>query len=83
LEACAVVSVHETECTSEEPQRLFQNCLEHRCEIAGRRISDLQHLCSRGLLLQRLVAFSQLPPRLGKLALKIGYELFADRPMYC
>ena len=44
---------------------------------------SLQHLGGRGLLLQRLVAFSQLPLRLGKLALKIGYELFADRPMYC
>jgi len=77
------VSAQEAECTSEEPQRLFQNCLEHGCEIAGRRIDDLQHLGDRGLLLQRPVAFSQLPLRLGKLALKIGYELFADRPMYC
>jgi hypothetical protein len=49
----------------------------------GEELMSLQHLGGRGLLLQRLVAFSQLPPRLGKLALKIGYELFADRPMYC
>jgi hypothetical protein len=49
----------------------------------GDELMNLQHLGGRGLLLQRLVAFSQLPPRLGRLALKIGYELFADRPMYC
>ena len=43
------------------------------------RVDYPQDLRRRGLLLQRLVAFSdafgQLPPRLGGLALKIGYEL--------
>jgi hypothetical protein len=66
------VSVQEAECTSEEPQRLFQNCLEHRREIAGLGINDLQHLGGRGLLLQRLVP---LRSALGKLTLQIGYEL--------
>ena len=83
MEARAVVSPQEAECTSEEPQRLFQNCLEHRCEIAGRGINDLQHFGGRGLLLQRPVAFSQLPPRLGKLALKIAVCGSADVLLMC
>ena len=33
----------------------FQDRVEHRREVAGRGIDDLQHLGSRGLLLQRLV----------------------------
>jgi hypothetical protein len=36
---------------------LVQNRVEHRGEIAGRRVDDLQHLRSRGLLPQRFVAF--------------------------
>ena len=37
-----------------ERMRLFQDRIEHRREIAGRRIDDLQHLGSRRLLLQGL-----------------------------
>ena len=39
-----------------EAVRLFQYRVEHRREVAGRGIDDLQHLGGRGLLLQRLVA---------------------------
>jgi hypothetical protein len=50
---------------------LLKYGLEHRREIAGRGIDDLQHLGGRGLPLQRLVAFGST---LGKLTLQIGYE---------
>ena len=33
----------------------FEHRVEHRSEIAGRRIDDLQHLGGRHLLFQRLV----------------------------
>ena len=46
---------------SAEPVRLFQYRIEHRREIAGRRIDDLQHLGGRGLLLQRLALLGQQP----------------------
>ena len=55
-----------------QAQRLVQYCVEHRCEITGRGIDDLQHLGGRGLPLQRLVAFDFA---LRKLTLQIGYEL--------
>ncbi len=35
--------------------RLFQNRVEHRSKVAGRRIDDLQHLRGRGLLFQRFL----------------------------
>ena len=34
--------------------RLFEHCVEHRGEVARRRIDDPQHLSSRGLPFQRL-----------------------------
>ena len=41
--------------------RLFQHRIEHRREIAGRGIDNLQHLGGRGLLLQRLPLLGQQP----------------------
>src|SRR3954462_9329421 len=40
---------------------LLQHRVEHRREIAGPRIDDLQHLGGRGLLLQRLARLGQQP----------------------
>src|SRR5262245_7622375 len=40
---------------------LLQYRIEHRSEVARRRIDDLQHLGSRGLLLQRLARLGQEP----------------------
>ena len=37
-----------------QPHRLLQHRIEHRRQIAGRGVDDLQHLGRRGLLLQRL-----------------------------
>ena len=41
--------------------RLLQYCVEHRGEIAGRGVDDLQYLGGRGLLLQRLARLGQEP----------------------
>ena len=61
--------------------RLLQDRIEYRREIAGRGIDDLQHLGSRGLPPQRLVA---LGSALGKLPLQIGYKtICSDRLMCC
>jgi hypothetical protein len=37
-----------------QAHRLVEHRVEHRREVARRRIDDLQHLSGRGLLLQRL-----------------------------
>ena len=42
-----------------QPHRLFQHRIEHRRQIAGRGVDDLQHLGGRGLLIQRLPLFGQ------------------------
>jgi hypothetical protein len=59
--------------------RLFEHRVEHGCQFVGRGVDDLQHLGSRGLLFERLVtlcgSFIKLDPALGKLALKISYDL--------
>ena len=41
--------------------RLFQNSIEHRGEVAGRAVDDLQYLGSGGLLLQRLARLVDQP----------------------
>ena len=41
--------------------RLLQDRIEHRREIAGRGVDDLQHLRGRGLLLQCLTLLGQQP----------------------
>ena len=41
--------------------RLFEDRVEHRRKVAGRRVDDLQHLGSRGLLFQRLPLFGDQP----------------------
>ena len=44
-----------------EAVRLFQHRVEHRREVAGRGIDDLQYLGGRGLLLQCLARLGQEP----------------------
>ena len=44
-----------------QPHRLFQHRIEHRRQIAGRGVDDLQHLGGRGLLFQRLALFGHQP----------------------
>src|SRR6516162_127656 len=59
--------------------RFFQDGIEDRREITGRRIDDLQYLGGRGLLFAYLVtfgsAFGKFSLTLGKLTLQIGYKL--------
>src|SRR6266446_6790341 len=49
------------ESSSAKLMRLFQYRVEHRGEITGRRIDDLQYLGGGGLLLQRLAPLGQEP----------------------
>jgi len=44
-----------------QPHRLFQHRVEHRAEITGRGIDDLQYLGGRGLLLQGLARLGNEP----------------------
>ena len=46
---------------SQRLHRLFEHRVEHRREVAGRGIDDLQHLGGRGLLLQRLARLGDQP----------------------
>ena len=44
-----------------KPYRPVEHRVEHRGEVAGRGIDDLQYLGGRGLLLQRLARLGQEP----------------------
>jgi hypothetical protein len=44
-----------------QPHRLFDDRVEYRYEVPGRRIDDLQYLSSRGLLFQSLAGLGQQP----------------------
>ena len=82
MEVLAVVGPKTAERRLAKPHRLFEHRVEHRREVAGRGIDDLQNLGGRGLLLQRLVALrseSFARSALGKLTLEIGDESVADR----
>src|SRR5262245_21693444 len=62
---------------------LFQCCIEHRREIAGRGVDDLQHLGGRCLPLQRFVALPgaliEPPLQLGVNLAKFGYLVIERR----
>jgi hypothetical protein len=59
-------------CGAAKMMCLLQDRVEHRREVAGRGIDDLQHLGGRSLPLQRLVA---LGSAFGKLKFEIDYAL--------
>ena len=69
-----------------EAMRLLQDRVEHRREIAGRRIDHLQYFGSRGLLLQGLARFCDQPrilhcnDRLGREVLDQCDLLVCKRP---
>ena len=54
VKALAIIGEEDSMVRPTQPYRLFEHCVEHRHEIAGRRIDDLQHLGGRSLLFQRL-----------------------------
>src|SRR5262249_62314908 len=59
-----VVSFKDPQASERGPakgMRLLQYRIENRSEVASRRIDDLQHLGSRGLLLQCLARLGQEP----------------------
>ena len=68
--------------------RLLQHRIEHRRQVAGRRIDHLQHLGSRGLLLQRLPLLGDQPRvlhrdhRLGGEVLQQRDLLVGERPHF-
>jgi hypothetical protein len=72
METVAVVSVEMPTSRFAEPDRFFEHRIEDRRKVAGRGIDDLQDLGGRGLLFERLIAFSGT---LGKLPLEIGNGL--------
>src|SRR5215813_1136154 len=57
----AVDDGHEAEGRPAQPHRLVEHRVEHRHEIAGRRIYDLQYLGGGGLLLQSLARLGDQP----------------------
>src|SRR6516162_9953126 len=56
--ALAVVGPQNAERGAAQAQRPFEHRVEHRREVAGRRIDDLQDFGSRSLPLKRLVTLS-------------------------
>ena len=61
MKRIAVVRAKRTTNRFAEPHGLFEHRVEHRREVAGRGVDDLQHLGGRGLLLQRLARLGQQP----------------------
>ncbi len=55
------VSPQHAESGLTQPHRRFEHRVEHRREVAGRGVDDLQHLGGRGLLLQGLARLGQQP----------------------
>src|SRR6516162_10595660 len=69
IEALAVIGTQLAERGTTQPHRIFQHCVEHRCEIAGRRVDDLQYRSGGGLLLEGFLEFGGT---LVEFALKFG-----------
>src|ERR1700740_2223602 len=61
LEMVALMSPKHAESRVAEMHRLFEHRVEHRRQIAWRRVDDLQYLGSRGLLLQCLASLGKEP----------------------
>ena len=68
------------ECGVAQPDRLFEHRVEHRGEIAGRGIDDLQDLGGRGLLVQRLAGLGN-EPRILHRDDRLGGEVFEQRDL--
>src|SRR5262249_26896884 len=58
-EAVAITSAELAESRSTQMHGLFEYRVEHRRQVAGRGIDDLQHLRRRGLLLQGFARLGQ------------------------
>src|SRR5712692_2902718 len=60
-EEFAVVSEKMAVSSLAEPHHLFEHSVEHRREVAGRAVDDLQYLGGRGLLLKRFARLGDQP----------------------
>ena len=58
-ERLSVIGLHDRESSVAKSNRLIEHGVEHRRKVAGRGVDDLQHLSSRGLLLERLARLGQ------------------------
>jgi len=56
-----IEGVQNTKARIAQADCLFEHCVEHRGEVAGRGVDDLQDLSGRGLLFQRLVRLGDEP----------------------
>ena len=61
LEPVTVIRKQRSKRGPAQPHRLLQHCIEHRRQITGRGIDNLQHLRDRCLLFQRLALLGQQP----------------------
>ena len=61
VDVLAIKSKQSPVCRLAQTDCLFEHGIEHRPEVSGRRINDLQHLGGRGLLLQRLARLGDQP----------------------
>src|SRR6516165_5858597 len=79
----AVDDGHEAEGRSTQPHRPVEHRLEHRREVAGRRIDDLQYFRGCGLLLRELIALGkglvETPLQLSVGTLKVEYFVIECR----
>ena len=55
----AVVTENHSSCCAAEPDSRIQESVEHGLQIEGRAANDLEHVGSRGLLLERLAQLIQ------------------------
>jgi hypothetical protein len=79
IEKLAIICPQNSKRGLTEPYGPFENCIEHRREIAWRGVDDLQYLGGRGLSGQRCVPFGigcgKLALKIAKLTLQIDNEL--------
>jgi len=57
----AVVTENHSSCCAAEPDSRIQESVEHGLQIEGRAANDLEHVGSRGLLLERLAQLVEQP----------------------
>jgi hypothetical protein len=77
VKSLPVIGAKDAEIPLAQPRRPFEHGVEHRGEIAGRAVDDLQHLGRGALLCQRLL---QLGGARVELLFKIGKVSVGHRP---
>ncbi len=66
MEVLTIIRPQTTECGLAKTDGLVEHRIEHRREVAGRAVDDLQHLGGRGLLLQGLARLGEQPDVLNR-----------------